>query len=189
LAEYQTVFRRWIDSIARRDSMTKDASERIREAEELRAAVAAIDAVAPVAGEDVALKAKAERLSNSEELRRAAQEAHEALSADDAEFDAVSLVENARRALERVTTHDPAIETLLTRISEASIVVREASQSVSAYAAGLELDGGDLEQVHERTAAITALVTSSRKRARFSRLPPYASVRVLLEVCRNWSGR
>ena len=158
LAEYQTIFRRWIDSIARRESMTKDASERIREAEELRAAVAAIDAVAPVAGEDVALKAKAERLSNSEELRRAAQEAHEALSADDAEFDAVSLVEGARRALERVTAHDPAVETLLTRISEASIVVREAAQSVSAYAAGLELDGGDLEQVHERTAAITALV-------------------------------
>jgi DNA repair protein RecN (Recombination protein N) len=67
-------------------------------------------------------------------------------------------VESARRALERVTSHDPAIETLLTRIAEASIVVREASQSVSAYAAGLELDGGDLEQVHERTAAITALV-------------------------------
>jgi DNA repair protein RecN (Recombination protein N) len=158
LSEYQTIFRRWIDSIARRESMTKDASERIREAEELRTAVAAIDAVAPVAGEDVALKAKAERLSNSEELRRAAQEAHEALSADDAEFDAVSLVESARRALERVTSHDPAIETLLTRITEASIVVREASQSVSAYAAGLELDGGDLEQVHVRTAAITALV-------------------------------
>jgi DNA repair protein RecN (Recombination protein N) len=97
-------------------------------------------------------------LSNSEELRRAAQEAHEALSADDAEFDAVSLVESARRALERVTNHDPAIETLLTRISEASIVVREAAQSVSAYAAGLDLDGGDLEQVHERTAAINALV-------------------------------
>ena len=67
-------------------------------------------------------------------------------------------MESARRALERVTSHDPAIETLLTRIAEASIVVREASQSVSAYAAGLELDGGDLEQVHERTAAITALV-------------------------------
>ena len=29
---------------------------------------------------------------------------------------------------------------------------------MSAYAAGLELDGGDLEQIHERTAAITALV-------------------------------
>ncbi len=112
----------------------------------------------PQPGEDEALKAKAERLANSEELRRASQEAHESLSADDAEFDAVSLLENARRALERVTNHDPSVETLITQISEASIVVREAAQSVSAYAAGLELDGGDLEEVHERTAALNALI-------------------------------
>ena len=158
LTEYQTVFARWTDAIARRTAMTRDVSERLREAEELRTAVAAIEAVSPIAGEDVALKSKAERLANSEELRRASQEAHEALSADDSEFDAVSLLENARRALERVTSHDPAIEKLLSHITDASIVVRDAAQSVSAYAAGLELDGGDLEQIHERTAAITALV-------------------------------
>ena len=158
LTEYQAVFARWSDAIARRTAMTRDVSDRLREADELRASVAAIEAVAPVAGEDAALKSKAERLANSEELRRASQEAHEALSADDAEFDAVSLLENARRALERVTNHDPAIEKLLSHITEASIVVRDAAQSVSAYAAGLELDGGDLEQIHERTAAITALV-------------------------------
>jgi DNA repair protein RecN (Recombination protein N) len=158
LNDYHEVYRRWSTAIARRDAMTQDESERLREAEDLRAAVAAIDAVAPIAGEDAALKAKADRLANSEELRRAAQEAHESLSADDAEFDAVSLLENARRALERVTGHDPSIETLLSQISEASIVVREAAQSVSAYAAGLDVDGGDLEQVHERTAAINALV-------------------------------
>jgi len=158
LSEYHTVFARWSDAIARRAAMTRDVSDRLREAEELRTAVAAIEAVSPIAGEDVALKSKAERLANSEELRRASQEAHEALSADDAEFDAVSLLENARRALERVTSHDPAIEKLLSQITDASIVVRDAAQSVSAYAAGLELDGGDLEQIHERTAAITALV-------------------------------
>lgn len=157
LTEYQTVFRRWSEAIARRESMSKNASDRIREAEELRAAVVAIEAVSPVAGEDVALKAKVERLANSEELRRASQEAHEALSADDAEFDAVSLVENARRALERVSSHDPGIETLLTQIAEASIVLRDAAQSVSAYAAGLDTDGEDLEQVHERVSTITAL--------------------------------
>jgi len=156
--EYQVVYRRWSNAITRRESMTRDASERLREAEDLRIAVVAIDAVAPIAGEDVALKAKADRLANSEELRRAAQEAHESLSADDAEFDAVSLMENARRALERVNGHDPAIEGILAQITEASIVVREAAQSVSAYAAGLDIDGGDLEQVHERTAAINALV-------------------------------
>ena len=156
--DYQVVYRRWSTAITRRDSMTRDASERLREAEDLRTAVAAIDAVAPIAGEDVALKAKADRLANSEELRRAAQEAHESLSADDAEFDAVSLLENARRALERVNGHDPSIEGILAQITEASIVVREAAQSVAAYAAGLDIDGGDLEQVHERTAAINALV-------------------------------
>jgi DNA repair protein RecN (Recombination protein N) len=156
--DYQVVYRRWSTAITRRESMTRDASDRLREAEDLRIAVVAIDAVAPIAGEDVALKAKADRLANSEELRRAAQEAHESLSADDAEFDAVSLMENARRALERVNGHDPAIEGILAQITEASIVVREAAQSVSAYAAGLDIDGGDLEQVHERTAAINALV-------------------------------
>ena len=158
LSEYHTVFARWSDAIARRTAMTRDVSDRLREAQELRTAVAAIEAVSPISGEDLALKSKAERLANSEELRRASQEAHEALSADDAEFDAVSLLENARRALERVTSHDPAIEKLLSQITDASIVVRDAAQSVSAYAAGLELDGGDLEQIHERTAAITALV-------------------------------
>ena len=112
LTEYQAVFARWSDAIARRTAMTRDVSDRLREADELRASVAAIEAVAPVAGEDAALKSMAERLANSEELRRASQEAHEALSADDAEFDAVSLLENARRALERVTNHDPAIEKL-----------------------------------------------------------------------------
>ena len=157
-ADYHEVFQRWTVAIARRDSMTRDASERLREAAELREAVSTIESLSPIAGEDVALKAKADRLSNSEELRRASQEAHEALSADDAEFDAVSLLENARRALERVTSHDPAVETLLTQISEASIVVREAAQSVSTYAAGLEIDGDDLEQVHERIAAINSLI-------------------------------
>ncbi len=156
--DYQTVYRRWSTAITRRESMTRDASDRLREADDLRTAVAAIDAVAPIAGEDVALRSKADRLANSEELRRAAQEAHESLSADDAEFDAVSLMENARRALERVNGHDPSIEGILAQITEASIVVREAAQSVSAYAAGLDVDGDDLEQVHERTAAINALV-------------------------------
>ena len=156
--DYQTVYRRWSTAITRRESMTRDASDRLREADDLRTAVAAIDAVAPIAGEDVALRSKADRLANSEELRRAAQEAHESLSADDAEFDAVSLMENARRALERVNGHDPSIEGILAQITEASIVVREAAQSVSAYAAGLDIDGDDLEQVHERTAAINALV-------------------------------
>ncbi|MEN9740893.1 MAG: repair protein RecN [Actinomycetota bacterium] len=158
LREYQNVFRRWTDATARLAQLTRDAEDRRREADELRAAVVEIDAVQPVAGEDERLKSVIERLANSDDLRRAAQEAHEALSAEDSEFDAVSLVENARKALERVAGHDSSIETLVTQLSEAAIIVRDAAQSVALYANGLDAPGEDIETVQERVAAINALV-------------------------------
>ncbi len=158
LREYQGVFRRWTDSVARLEQLTREVEARRREAEELRLAVVEIDAVQPIAGEDVRLKSVLERLANGDDLRRAAQEAHEALSAEDSEFDAVSLVENARKALERVASHDATVETLLTQLSEASIIVRDAAQSVALYANGLDVDGDDIETVQQRTATINALV-------------------------------
>jgi hypothetical protein len=38
-------------------------------------------------------------------------------------------------------------------------------------------------------AEVTAFMTSSGKRARFSIDPPYASVRMFTLSCRNWSIR
>ena len=158
LREYQGVFRRWTDSTARLEQLTRDAEARRREADELRAAVVEIDGVQPIAGEDERLKSIIERLANGDDLRRAAQEAHEALSAEDSEFDAVSLIDTAKKALERVAGHDSTIETLITQLSEASIIVRDAAQSVALYANGLDAPGEDIETVQERTAAINALI-------------------------------
>jgi len=157
-SDYRAVFARWTASNARLAELVRDQSTRRAEAEELRIAVAEIDAVSPQAGEDVHLKSVAERLANSDDLRRAAHEAHEALAAEDSEFDAVSLVENARRALERVVAHDPSVETLIMNLSEAAIVLQEASQAVSLYANGLEADIDDPEAVHDRIARIAQLV-------------------------------
>jgi DNA repair protein RecN (Recombination protein N) len=158
LGDYRTVFVRWTESSARLVELVRDQDSRRVEADDLRAAVAQIDAVSPVAGEDVHLKSVAERLANSDDLRRAAHEAHEALAAEESEFDAVSLVENARRALERVVTHDPSVESLITLLSEAAIVVQEASQAVSLYANGLDAEVDDPEAVHERIAQIAQIV-------------------------------
>lgn len=158
LREYQGVFRRWTDSTARLEQLTRDAEARRREADELRAAVVEIDGVQPIAGEDERLKSIIERLANGDDLRRAAQEAHEALSAEDSEFDAVSLIDTAKKALERVAGHDSKVETLITQLSEASIIVRDAAQSVALYANGLDAPGEDIETVQERTAAINALI-------------------------------
>ena len=158
LADFRDVYSRWTSAARRREELVRDASVRKLEADSLRDAVAEIEAVSPVAGEDWRLKEIAERLSNADDLRRAAQEAHEALASDAGTHDAIGLIESARRSLERVAGSDPAVETLVTLLSEASIVARDAAQSISAYASGLELDGGDLAEIQDRSAAIAVIV-------------------------------
>ncbi|MFX6759693.1 hypothetical protein ABTH30_22620, partial [Acinetobacter baumannii] len=81
-------------------TLTADRDDRAREAEELRAAIAEIEAAAPIAGEEEELERRAERLANAEELRIAAVSAHAVLSSDDDTPDIVTLLAEARRALE-----------------------------------------------------------------------------------------
>lgn len=157
LRNYHEVFRRWTEATARLEQLTREAESRRREADELRAAVVEIDALQPVAGEDERLKSVIERLTNTDELRRAAHEAHEALSAEDSEFDAISLVETARKALERVVGHDPSASALITQLSETAIIVREAAQAVALYANGLDAPVDDIETVQDRIAALNGL--------------------------------
>lgn len=158
LADFREIYSRWTSAVRRHAELVRDASVRKIEADSLRDAVTEIEAVAPVAGEDQRLKEIAERLSNADDLRRAAHEAHEALTSDAGALDAIGLIESARRSLERVAGSDAAIETLVTLLSEASIVARDAAQSISAYASGLELDGGDLAEIQDRSAAIAVIV-------------------------------
>lgn len=158
LNEYRELFRSWSEDTLKRSELKQSAETRRREAEELREAVATIDAASPVAGEDETIKAQVERLSNSEDLRKASREAHESLSAEDSEFDAISRLQTARNALERVAGIDPKIESVITLITEATIAVNEAAAAVSGYAAGLENEGLDLEQLHERQAVISGLM-------------------------------
>jgi DNA repair protein RecN (Recombination protein N) len=69
----------------------------------------------------------------------------------------VSLLENARKALERVVGHDATVAALITQLSEASIIVRDAAQSVALYANGLDVEGEDIETVQARVAVLNAL--------------------------------
>ena len=66
------------------ESLTQAERERAAEAETLRRGLAEIDAVQQAAGEDAALRAEDERLSNADELHAAATTAHEALLGDPA---------------------------------------------------------------------------------------------------------
>jgi len=161
LGDYQEVFRRWNEVQAELDVLVAERDRRVREADDLRIAMADIEAAAPRRGEDGELTARADRLTNIEDLRLAAAQAHELISSesrDDAP-DAHSLLDSARRTIDRVSGHDPALVPIGEAIANAGFVVGELATQLSSYLASLDSDGGrELETVQERRAELAVLM-------------------------------
>jgi len=158
---YRVAYEAWLAARAELDEITRDRDARRAEADDLRAAIAEIEGVAPVAGELDELDASAERLSNAEDLRLAAGLAHEILSTEavDGTRDVLGLVEEARRQIDRVAPHDPALAPIADLLAEMSVQVSETSSRLSSYLGGLDGDAaGDLEAVQTRRADLAALV-------------------------------
>nr|WP_243848700.1 DNA repair protein RecN [Lysinibacter cavernae] len=162
LAAYQEIYNRLSEHRAERDGLSDDRERRQREAAELRLAVDEIAAVAPQRGEDTELAERSEILTNSEAIRTATAGAREAISAEDAEapgFDARSLIETARRELERAVAFDPALAAVTESVTSASFLLDDAVTELSRYLAGLDEDTTrELEQVQERRASIATLM-------------------------------
>jgi DNA repair protein RecN (Recombination protein N) len=155
---YRDAFERWRARDGELQVLVGDRDVRAREAAELRSALAEIEAVAPVAGEDVELAVRAERLGNAEELRVAAATAHEALSAESDAPDATALVAEARRALERAGGIDPTLTGFAEQAADISYRIADLAAAVSGYLADLDESGPhELAAVEERRAALAAL--------------------------------
>lgn len=159
LRAYEQVYYRWRDNRAELDELVSDQDRRAREADDLRVAMAEIEAVAPQPGEDDELAERAERLTNLEDLRLAAAAARELLSAEESEgADALALLDNARRQLERVSPHDAALQPLADAVSEANYLISDIAAQLSTYLATLDAEGArELEVVQERRAELAGL--------------------------------
>ncbi|WP_066043230.1 DNA repair protein RecN [Herbiconiux solani] len=159
LTEYQTAYGRWQGHRAEIEALVTERSARLREADRLRAAVDEIAAVEPVEGEDAELTELADRLTNVEELRLAAAEAHEAISSETGEnADTIGLVDAARRSLERVAHHDSSLAPIVEALANASFILSDAGTQLAGYVANLESDEpGALDRIQERRAALTSL--------------------------------
>jgi DNA repair protein RecN (Recombination protein N) len=159
LEEYALAYRAWKTLATELDALTTARDDRVREAEKLRADLAEFSELAPRPGEDDELAAAAERLGNLEELRLAATLAQESVSTQSGEDrpDAVSLVEEARRAIARVVDHDAALAPMQHALDDVSYQLAEVSSELSHYLGGLDVDGArELESVQERRAALAA---------------------------------
>jgi DNA repair protein RecN (Recombination protein N) len=161
LADYQSSYRTWQDGQSELDVLIAEGDRRSREADELRAAMAEIESAQAHRGEDSELAERADRLANVEELRLAAGQAHELLSAEglDDGSDVIGLLTAARRQLERVADHDATLAPIAEALAAASFTVVDVSGQLSSYLGDLDAESTrELELVNERRALLAALV-------------------------------
>ena len=159
-ASYREAFAGWTDARTRFETLTEERDRRAREADGLRVALTEIEEVAPEDGEDAGLAQQAERLANLEDLRQAASVAHENLSSEELgdPHDVLGLLDAARRQLERVAVHDPALDPIVNAVREASILAVDVSGMIASYLGSLDADvARELESVQERRAALSTL--------------------------------
>jgi len=162
LGDYQRAYSRHRKVHEELTVLTTQARSRAAEAEALRGGLAEIEKLNPVAGESVALRADEERLANADSLHAAATSAHEALlgdpSAGSESADAVTLLGQARRALEAVRRHDAEIDGVAGRLSEAAYLISEVAAELATYIQSVDADPARLATVQERRAALNRLI-------------------------------
>lgn len=161
--EYRDVWAAKLDISSKLMELTSKQQERAREAELLRLGLAEIERVDPQLSEDTALDQESQRLSNVEELRVHADEAHVRLVGEDyADGDTPSTiidsVDLVARALDSIAAHDPSVSTLSAKVREAQFSLEDVASEISRYRDSLESDPARLEVVEQRRAELTSLL-------------------------------
>ena len=160
VAAYADVFTRL--RAVRRDlaEVVHRRRERAQEADALRYGLDEIEAVDPRPGEDAELAAEEQRLGHVDGLRRAADGARSALSADDPtpeSPDALGLVAAARKSLDSERAHDPRLAELADALASASYALADVAADLASYADSLDVDPHRLAGVQDRRAALARL--------------------------------
>jgi DNA repair protein RecN (Recombination protein N) len=154
---YSEAYRRLRETETELADVVATARERAREADLLRFGLSEIEAVDPQPGEDSALAAEEARLGFADELRTAAEQAKECLSAEDGGPDALGTTGAARKLLEGVRDHDAEAAGLADRLAEVGYLLSDVATDVASYATSLETDPARLATVSERRSALTGL--------------------------------
>ena len=163
LQEVRAAFQQWRAAAAELARRTGAARELARETELLQHGLDEIARVGPQPGEDVELAGLAARLEHSDALRIAARTAHDALLGDPDDPagdvpDVQTLLATAGRALGQVAGTDATLDQLGDRLAELAAAATDIGSELAGYQAQLEADPDRLAAVHERRAALNALI-------------------------------
>ncbi|MEU8251911.1 DNA repair protein RecN [Nonomuraea sp. NPDC048916] len=163
LRAYAQAYKRHKQVGALLEELTTRARERAHEADRLRFGLEEIEKVDPKPGEDTELRGEEERLSHADALRGAATSAHTALLGDPMEAasdtrDVISLLGEARTAVEAVRDFDAQLAGMAERLAEAGYLISDVATDLAAYAESIEADPARLAAVQERRSVLSGLI-------------------------------
>ena len=148
------------------------ARDRAREVDVLRTGLEEIEAVDPLAGEDLDLRAEDERLAHTDGLRASAGQAHALLTGDQDSLysgaggaaagwsggDVAGQLGAARAALAPMTSHDPALADLDRRLQELGYLTADLGTDLAAYLFEVDIDPARLTWVQDRRSDLARLL-------------------------------
>ena len=156
LSAYLNCLNAYHEMKARIAALTKSIAQKESELAELVEFSGAFANIKPRAGELPDIEAEISRLSSVQELGIATQEALSAISQD--ESGALTLLGNARRALEKSKEKDQSLELIYQQVSESFFTLDDANSALNSYMGSLEADPQRLETLHNRKADLIAFV-------------------------------
>lgn len=155
--EYRDAFNAWQATTKLIRDLESSSASRTAELDRLRYAIEEISKVNPTVGEEVDLTDLANRLSNLEGLRAAASSAHELLSSENDNIDALGLIGQAKKILEHES--DSKLQELAIVLGELLIQARHVSGELASFLASLDIDSElSLDQVQSRRAELSQLM-------------------------------
>ena len=160
LVEYDRAYGTWRELERQLSALHSNLGGKAQELDDLRIALADIQAVSPQPDEDTVLAETAAKLTHAEDIRLAVAAAHEALSSEAYEAsDAIDSLGSARRSLEHVSMHDGKLAELVEALRLIGSQVTDVAAELSGYLASIESNTAlELEQVQERRSAINMLL-------------------------------
>ena len=127
--------------------------------ERMRQLVEDVQQLAPTPNEDVELSERIALLANVDEVLRLCRSAHAALAGDTEtdDVDVLQLIARTRKQLDTATAAGPFAQ-WAERATEIQELVSALAHDINAFADALDADPAELEQLHQRKAAISALL-------------------------------
>ena len=139
------------------DRMQMDEGEKLRRMETFRYQIAQIEKADLQPGEDDALEQRRKLLQNGEKLSDGLQEATECLYGGEDTDGAAALLDQAERALARLSRYGDDFSALQERLADLKYQVQDAAEEVRDAWDGLHYSAEELEQIESRLDVIHKL--------------------------------